>query len=224
MSQGVQPRGRSGVPGRPSTGRATAGRSAGRPVPTPSSGAGAKQRARASAPAHRKVRGRRVPLIVGAVIALIVVGTSFPAAALLSQHKQLASADARLAALRHENDLLAQQQHDLKSNVAIGRLAREEYQLVPAGESLYQVLPATGSSSRAVTGLGGQGVVDPADAPDLSPDPGLAPPSTVGATSGSGAAGSTHGTTGGSPAQVGGATAPAGSFWSRVGGSLEFWR
>jgi cell division protein FtsB len=168
-------------------------------------------------------------LLVAAVVALIVVGTSFPAAALLSQHRQVASATAQLNQLRHQNLLLTEQQQQLNSKTEIGRLAREEYQLVSPGQSLYSVLPsnAASTSSTATQDTGSLPVVSPADAPDMSPDPGLP---QVGSTGSSGTKTVEGGSGTGSTANTsstGGADSSgghAGGYWARVASTLEFWK
>ena len=170
--------------------------------------------------------------MVAASVALIVVGTSFPAAALLSQHGQLASATAQLHLLHHQNQLLTEQQRQLTSKTEIGRLARQDYQLVSPGQSLYRVLPANAAStsSTPTQDPGNRSVVPPADAPDMSPDPGLPHGASAGGSgattassgAGTGSAGKTSsGSSGGGAAVDGGQT---GGFWARVTNSLEFWK
>ncbi len=161
------------------------------------------------------------------MIALVIVGTSFPAAALLRQHQQLSSSSAELQKLQHQNQLLAEQQQQLTSNAEIQRFARQYYQLVLPGATLFNVLPPAGHPTAAVGSAptgdpGNQPLVSPADAPNMSPDPGLPQGGTLGNGGGS---------TGGSPGSVP-ATSPTGTssraspggFWHRVTTTLEFWR
>jgi cell division protein FtsB len=163
---------------------------------------------------------------LAAVIALVILGTSFPWSVLVTQHGQLSSASAQLHALQTENRLLAEQEQQLNSNAEINRLARQDYQMVMPGQTLYDVLPPSGLSTSspgdATSGdPGDQPLVAPANAPNMTPDPGLpqAPPSTDPSTTKAGkdAAAST-GTAG-----TGSAPAPS-SFWSRVTNTLEFWK
>jgi len=155
---------------------------------------------------------------VAALVAVAVVGTSFPASALLGEHRTLAATDAQLARVDHQNALLTQQQQQLNAKTEIQRLARQDYQLVLPGESLFNVLPATGHPAAATPGttlLGdpaNQPLVSPADAPNMRPDPGLPPTTTTPAT--------------GSPtaSTVPPPTAATGGFWHRVTTTLEFWR
>ena len=187
-----------------------------------------------NASARPRANSRRLPVAIAVVIALVVVGTSFPAAALLRQHGQLSSTSAQLQRLQHQNQLLAQQQKQLNSQAEIERFARQDYQLVFPGQTLFNVLPATGSAATATAAgalagdPGNQPLVAPADAPNMSPDPGLPQSGTTGSSgssaSSSGGSGST--TTaqraGSSVGTSGGAS--AGGFWHRVTTTVEFWK
>ena len=185
-----------------------------------------------NASARPRANSRRLPVAIAVVIALVVVGTSFPAAALLRQHGQLSSTSAQLQRLQHQNQLLAQQQKQLNSQAEIERFARQDYQLVFPGQTLFKVLPPTGGTATATGALAGdpgnQPLVAPADAPNMSPDPGLPQSGTTGSSgssaSSSGGSGST--TTaqraGSSVGTSGGAS--AGGFWHRVTITLEFWK
>ena len=170
---------------------------------------------------------------MGSLVALAVLGTSFPWSGLLSQHSQLSAAGAQLHTLTGENQLLTEQEQQLNSKAEIDRLARQDYQMVLPGQTLYDVLPPSGLSSSAPNGSltgdpGNQPLVAPADAPDMTPDPGLPPASTATAPSGApaGTAGTASSASGGSGAAAGrtaGAPGPS-SFWSRVTNTLEFWK
>lgn len=158
----------------------------------------------------------------------MVLATSFPFSALLAQHKELSAAAAQLSRVRQENSLLVEQEHQLSSTAEIQRLARQDYQLVSPGQSLFDILPpastpATAAPSGATTGdPGNQPLVAPANAPDMFPDPGLPNTPSSGGTGQSGAPGSsTSGST--SSGGVGSPRAPS-SFWSRVTNTLEFWK
>jgi hypothetical protein len=164
--------------------------------------------------------------VAAAVLALVLLATSFPVAGLLSQRHQLAAAAAQLNQLQRTNRSLAEVQRQLSSPAAIQHLAREHYQLVPPGRTLYEVLPPGGQSRAKTPGTvtsgdpGNQPLVPPADAPDLSPDPNLATAPSAGAgisaTTGQGNAGSNSAVPGRKPAPT--------TFWSRVTDTLEFWR
>lgn len=173
--------------------------------------------------------GRRLPVAVAVIIALVVVGTSFPAAALLRQHTQLASASAALHALDHQNQLLTEQQSDLKSKAEIEALARQDYQLVLPGQSLFNVLPtarqiAKGRSVASEGDPGNQAPVPPADAPDMSPGPALIRSGTAPISPSSMKSSGTPGTTASTaPPNGTSAVGGGGGFWHRVSATLEFW-
>jgi len=174
-------------------------------------------------------------LALGGLVALAVLGTNFPWSALLSQHSQLSATAAQLHTVTSENRLLTEQEQQLDSKAEIDRLARQDYQMVLPGQALYDVLPPSGLSSSTpnspLTGdPGSQPLVAPANAPDMTPDPGLpqvstatgqsAPTGDVGTPS-SGSGGS--GGSGAASARTAGAPSPS-SFWSRVTKTLEFWK
>lgn len=187
-----------------------------------------------------KVEGQRhrIPVALAAVVALAILGTSFPFAGLVSQHRQLSSTAAQLRTVQSENRLLAEQEGQLQTQADIDRLARQYYQMVVPGQTLFDVLPPSGLSSAQSGGStpgdpGNQPLVDPSKAPDMVPDPDLAP-----STPASGSSSSSGGAPGGpgSSAKAGSGTssgadgsgtssgsAPSG-FWSRVANSLEFWK
>ncbi len=154
---------------------------------------------------------------MAAVVALAILVTSFPLTVLYGQHRQLSAAAAQLSQLTHQNALLAEQQQQLDSNAEVKRLAQQNYQLVEPGRSLFVILPPAGTATTTAgaptTGdPADQPLVSPADAPNMSPDPGL-PQTSVAST----------GTTSGTAAAPATAHHPAG-FWSRVTSTLEFWK
>jgi hypothetical protein len=132
-----------------------------------------------------------------------------------------------LQKLQHQNQLLSEQQQQLNSKAEIQRLARQDYQLVLTGQTLFNVLPPTGNAATAVGSStvsspgdpGSQPLVSPADAPNMTPDPGLPQGGTLGSTgtssSGTSLANSSTGLS---------STASPGSFWHRVTTTLEFWK
>lgn len=159
-------------------------------------------------------------MVLAAVTAMVILATSFPLSVVLGQHHQLSAEAAQLAQVEHRNALLSEQQQQLNSNAEVKRLAQQNYQLVEPGRSLFVILPPAGqkSSTPGAPTSGdpaNQPLVSPSQAPNMSPDPGL-PQSTAtaGGTVPSGAGASA--TTGGSHTSPG--------FWSRIAGSLEFWK
>ena len=162
-------------------------------------------------------RRNRIPVALGAAAAVVVLVSSFPLSVLLGQHRQLSAEAAQLSSIQHQNSLLAEQRLQLNSNAEVKRLARQNYQLVEPGQALYLILPPAGQTTSSTPGAptagdpANQPLVAPAQAPNMSPDPGLpatAPPASPG--------------TGGSISTV--PTKPSGGFWSRVGSTLQFWK
>jgi cell division protein FtsB len=160
-----------------------------------------------------------MPVVLAAVFALVVLATSFPFTDLLNQHQQLSAEAAQLSELRHQNQLLSEQQNQLSSSAEIERLARQNYQLVAPGQTLYDILPPSGRASAALAGEPSVGdpadqpLVAPADAPNMTPDPGLPQTPSAGRT-----------TTGTSSAAASSPPRTTSSFWGRVASTLEFWK
>jgi cell division protein FtsB len=174
------------------------------------------------------LRRRRFILVASAAFAALVLGTSFPASGLLSDHRQLAATDAALHRLRAENSALAQEKQQLNSKAEIHSLARQDYQLVDPGETAYNVLPPTAQpnkhSSPGVNGdPGSQPVVAPANAAGMSPDPNVPTTSTT-SPAGSGPQAPTSGSKSTSSTPTTTPTNASGGFWIRTLHSLEFWR
>jgi cell division protein FtsB len=171
-------------------------------------------------PTSARTRRNRIPVAVAAVFAVAVLAAGFPLSNLFTQHHQLSAAAAELSQLQHSNRLLAEQEQQLNSKAEINRLARQDYQLVSPGQTLYDVLPPSGTGSTVLPGgtpsgdPGSQPLVSPSHAPDMSPDPGLPQaPSTVdpSTVAKSGSAGSAA------------PTSPS-TFWGRVSNTLQFWK
>jgi cell division protein FtsB len=177
-----------------------------------------------------EVRRRRVVVGAAAGFATVVLAVSFPFTTLFSQHRQLTAAAAQLAAVRQQNRQLLEQEHQLGSKAEIERRARQDYQLVQPGQTLFNLLPGPGSHTVSAGGPtsgdpGAQPLVQPSRAPDLAPDPGLPspPPASTSASRGSSSdrAGNHSPGTGGAAGRS--PSAPT-SFLSRVAGTLEFWK
>lgn len=187
-----------------------------------------KKRQRQKAPATPLERRSRIPVAVAGVFALAVLATSFPLAGLLSQHHQLSAAAAQLQQVQRDNRSLTEQQRALNSNAAIAQLARGDYQMVSPGQTLYDVLPPTSKSGTSTPGSatngdpGNQPLVAPANAPDLSPQPGL--PQPIPASAASAGASATKGGSSGSGSGGAGAASTPSTFWGRVTDTLEFWK
>jgi len=160
-----------------------------------------------------------MPVVLAAAFALMVLATSFPFTDLFHQHQQLSAEAAQLSELRHQNQLLSEQQNQLNSSAEIERLARQNYQLVAPGQTLYDILPPSGRASAALAGEPSVGdpadqpLVAPADAPNMTPDPGLPQAPSAGRS-----------TTGTSTAAASSTPPTTSSFWGRVASTLEFWK
>lgn len=159
------------------------------------------------------------------LFAFVVLATSFPLSALLSQRGQMGSDAGQLAALRQENAALARQAAQLHDPGTVDGLARRDYGLVRPGQKAYAILPPAGSSSGSASSAltGGPGHV-PLDGPPVVPGSaeaqklmGVPPP----APRGRGSHGSGRGSRGHGPAT--GPPAPPPGFWTRVVRNLEFW-
>ena len=217
-------RGHRAAPSDRPTGRATAPSRTRRASPTGKPASPTGRRSGPATPTARTatrlpadgIRRNRVRLAAAGAVALVVLATSFPLTVLLGQHRQLSAAAAQLSQLRRQNSALTEQHRQLDSTAEVKRLAQQNYQLVQPGRSLFVILPPAGRMS-AVPGSHSAGdpanqpLVSPAQAPNMSPDPGLPATPVAGPTAGGGAT------------TAGATRAPAG-FWSRVLGSLQFWK
>jgi hypothetical protein len=101
--------------------------------------------------------------------------------------------------------------------------------MVSPGQTLYVVLPPGGKPGTTTAGgptvgdPGTQPLVAPANAPDMSPDPGLSQPASAGGSGSSARAGGSGARAGGGTPGTAGAQGTT-SFWGRVTNSLEFWK
>jgi cell division protein FtsB len=173
------------------------GRSSTRAWARASSGASSRPPAASRAERQRAARTRRNRLVlaVAVVASAAIVGAWFPVSALLHQREQLTAAAAQLHRLDGQNAALRHQEKQLRTPTTLGRIAQEQYDLVPPGDQAYQVLPPSGSGSS-----------DGALAPTGARATGESGPGSSRASS-SGSAGAT-----------------AGGFFRRVLQTLEFWR
>ncbi len=175
----------------------------------PSQGRGDARRARAGQAS--KVTGRSRLVFLGAlVVSAVVLVAWFPASALLAQRSDLSSAQAQLAALHKQDAALAQEKKNLSDAGEIGRIAREQYQLVSPGQQAYEVLPPSGAAAAGTPYAGDPGSAGPAT-PSATPE---LPPGGVTTTT----------TPAGHSAQGTTTTTPPGSgLLARMLHALEFW-
>jgi cell division protein FtsB len=161
--------------------------------------------------------GRARLAFLGAVVAsAIILFAWFPASSLLSQRSTLAGNEAELGALHKQDAALAQEKKNLSDTGEIGRIAREQDQLVSPGQQAYQVLPPSGAAAAGTPYAGdpgSDGPVTPSATPELPP--GGVTTTTTPAT----APASSHGS-----GRSGGTAPTSGGLLSRMAHALEFWR
>jgi cell division protein FtsB len=192
----------------------------------------AKRRATRQPKKRRAVPGelrRARLLLLGAVaVSAVFLFAWFPASSLLSQRSDLAGTESQLTTLHSQDAALAQEKKNLSDAGEIGRIAREQYQLVSPGQQAYEVLPPTGSTSGGTPYAGdpgSDGPVTPSAASELPPG---STTTTMTTPTTSTAAGSSGTATGGHPADAvtgrGASSQKSPGFVSRVVHALEFWR
>jgi hypothetical protein len=166
-------------------------------------------------------------LVGAAVFAVAVLATSMPVSALLSQNQALATTSAQVNQVKAQNQALAQEAARLGNTSTVDNLARGDFGFVQPGQKAYDVLPAAGApaASASLSGhvpLDGPPVVPGSaqsenllggGADPVSALPGSASPTTTTGTGGSGSKAGSGSKTGSGP-----------DFWSRLAGTLEFWR
>ena len=141
------------------------------------------ERSRGAAPSPRSEGGRppwfkgsagRARLaFVGAIVAsAIVLFAWFPAGSLISQRSNLHGTEAELHTLHAQDSALAQESKNLSDAGEIGRIAREQYQLVSPGQQSYEVLPPSGATAAGTPYAGdpgSDGPVTPSATAELPP-------------------------------------------------------
>jgi cell division protein FtsB len=176
----------------------------------------APRRKRASKAAGVGPVGRARLALIGAIVAAAVVLFAwFPAGSLLSQRANLRGTETELSALHKQDAALAQEKKNLSDAGEIGRIAREQYQLVSPGQQAYEVLPPSGATAAGTPYAGdpgSDGPVTPSATPELPP--GGVTTTTTPTTSTTRPDG-THAAVG--PTSSGGLV-------SRMVHALEFWR
>jgi cell division protein FtsB len=157
-------------------------------------------------------RRARLWLLGAVIMAAVIMFAWFPVGSLLTQRSNLSGTEAELASLHKQDGALAQEKKSLSDAGEIGRIAREQYQLVSPGQQAYEVLPPSGapSSGTPYSGdPGSRGPVAPTAAAELPPGgvtttttPATRPPS------------STHAAL----------ARPGSGLLTRMLDALEFWR
>jgi len=174
-----------------------------------------KQPTRTEKRASRESRRTRLVLVGATVLSAVILAAWFPASALYHQRASLAGANGQLLQLRSEDAALNQERQNLSDAAEIGRIARQQYQLVSPGQKAYAVLPPSGVAPANAPYAGDPGnnaPVAPTAASELPPgtvtmttQPTAGPPSPPRASVSSGAA-------------------PAEGTLARMLNALEFWR
>ncbi len=161
--------------------------------------------------------GRARLAFLGAVVAsAIILFAWFPASSLLSQRSNLAGNEAELGALHKQDAALAQEKKNLSDTGEIGRIAREQYQLVSPGQQAYEVLPPSGAAAAGTPYAGDPGSDGPVT-PSATPE--LPPGGVTTTTTPAAAPASSHGS-----GRSGGTAPTSGGLLSRMVHALEFWR
>jgi hypothetical protein len=106
------------------------------------------------------------------VASAVILFAWFPFGSLLHQRTTLSGTESQLSDLHKQDQALAQEKKNLSNADEIGRIAREQYQLVNPGQQAYEVLPPAGSSATGTPYAGDPGStapVAPTAAPELPP-------------------------------------------------------
>jgi hypothetical protein len=154
------------------------------------------------------------------VASAVILFAWFPAGSILAQRSTLHGTQAELNALHAQDSALAQESKNLSDAGEIGRIAREQYQLVSPGQQSYEVLPPSGATAAGTPYAGdpgSDGPVTPSATPELPPG-GVTTTTTTTTTTPT----SSHQHAAGTQPDT---TPPSsGGFGSRVLHALEFWR
>ncbi len=158
-------------------------------------------------------------LLIGATVLSAVILTAwFPASALYRQRASLAEANSQLIQLHQQDAALSQERKNLSDTAAIGRIARQQYQLVSPGQQAFEVLPPVGTARANAPYAGDPGTRAPVT-PSASSD---LPSGAVTTTT---QASSTGARTTGSKSDAGNqGRSPAPTVFGRMVHALEFWR
>lgn len=156
----------------------------------------------------------RLLLLGAAVLSAVVLFAWFPASSLLSQRSALSSTESQLATLHQQDAALAQEKKNLSDASEIGRIARQQYQLVNPGQQAYEVLPPSGAATPGTSYAGDPGSRGPV-APSATPE---LPPGSV--TTTTTPTGDTTADNRGTQTQRSGGS----NLLGRMLHSLEFWR
>ena len=178
---------------------------------------GPKQATRRERRRSRDGRRAKVLLIGAVVLSAVILTAWFPASALYRQRASLAEANSQLVQLHQQDAALSQERKNLSDTAAIGRIARQQYQLVSPGQQAFEVLPPAGTAP-ANSPYGG----DPGSSAPVAPSSNSALPSGSVTTTTRPAAQPRRAGSGADAASSGSSTAPG--LLQRMVQALEFWR
>jgi len=166
-------------------------------------------------PPAGSVARARLLVVAAAVAAAVVLFAWFPASSLMHQRSTLGLSESQLATLHRQDAALAQEKKNLSAPGEIGRLAREQYQLVSPGQQAFEVLPPAGAATTGSAYAGDPGAQGPV-APSATAE--LPPGATTATTVPTSVSGGTN------PAPGAGAGSGSGGLLARMVRTLEFWR
>jgi hypothetical protein len=146
------------------------------------------------------------------VLSAVILFAWFPFSSLLHQRSTLSGDAAQLSGLHKQDAALSQESKNLSDGAEIGRIAREQYQLVSPGQQAYEVLPPAGSSASGTPYAGDPGSSTPV-APNASSE---LPPGGVTTTTTQPPHSPANGAR--NPSQ------PGSGMLTRMLHTLEFWR
>jgi cell division protein FtsB len=168
--------------------------------------------------------GRARLAFLGAIVACaIILFAWFPAGSLISQRSNMHGTEAELNTLHSQDSALAQESKNLSDAGEIGRIAREQYQLVSPGQQSYEVLPPSGATAAGTPYAGdpgSDGPVTPSATAELPPGGVTTTTTTTTPTAAKPASSGQHA----NDTHQDAPTASSGGFGSRVLHTLEFWR
>jgi cell division protein FtsB len=178
-----------------------------------------KQPTRSEKRRSRETRRTRLLFIGATVLSAAILAAWFPASALLHQRASLATANGQLARLHSEDTALSQERQNLSDSAEVGRIARQQYQLVSPGQQAFAILPPSGTAPANAPYAGDPGQSAPV-APSAASE---LPPGTVTTTTEPATVPPPQGSAQGHD-KVSSGSAPAEGTLQRMVRALEFWR
>jgi cell division protein FtsB len=156
----------------------------------------------------------RLVFLGALAVSAAVLFAWFPAGSLFNQRSSLTATEAQLGTLHRQDAALAQEKKNLSDAGEIGRIAREQYQLVSPGQQAYEVLPPAGAPSAGTPYAGDPGSTAPIT-PSATPE--LPPGGVTTTTTPSASTTASHN-------ERAASSSSGSSLMSRMVDTLEFWR